>query len=52
MFNQKDGKYKDVLDCFRQLLLEEGLGSLYNGLVPQLLGIAPEKVHVIFNLLL
>lgn len=41
--SEKDGKYKDVLDCFRQLLLEEGLGSLYNGLVPQLLGIAPEK---------
>lgn len=39
----EDGKYKDVGDCFRKLLLEEGLGSLYNGLIPQLLGIAPEK---------
>lgn len=41
--SHKDGKYKDVLDCFRRLLSEEGLGSLYSGLVPQLLGIAPEK---------
>eukprot|EP00250_Pteridium_aquilinum_P015099 c22376_g2_i1 orf=196-1221(+) len=50
--SRKDGKYKDVLDCFRKVLLEEGLGSLYNGLVPQLLGIAPEKVYVVLILLL
>ncbi|KAI5070360.1 hypothetical protein GOP47_0014703 [Adiantum capillus-veneris] len=41
--SKNDRKYKNVVDCFRQLLLEEGLGSFYNGLVPQLLGIAPEK---------
>lgn len=42
----KDGEepqYKDELDCFTQLVLEEGPRSLYSGLVPQLLGIAPEK---------
>ncbi|KAG6557792.1 hypothetical protein Mapa_000559 [Marchantia paleacea] len=42
----KDGEephYKDELDCLRQVIAEEGLGALYSGLVPQLIGIAPEK---------
>jgi len=37
-------QYKDEIDCFKQLVTKEGPGSLYSGLVPQLLGIAPEKV--------
>lgn len=44
---QEDGdeeQYKDEWDCFRQLVTKEGIGSLYSGLVPQLIGIAPEKV--------
>lgn len=36
-------QYKDEIDCFRQLVTKEGPASLYSGLVPQLLGIAPEK---------
>ncbi|OAE35083.1 hypothetical protein AXG93_763s1170 [Marchantia polymorpha subsp. ruderalis] len=44
--NQKDGEkphYKDEVDCLRQVIAEGGLGALYSGLVPQLIGIAPEK---------
>lgn len=36
-------QYKDEIDCFKQLVTKEGPASLYSGLVPQLLGIAPEK---------
>nr|PNR28650.1 hypothetical protein PHYPA_029243 [Physcomitrium patens] len=36
-------QYKDEIDCFKQLVIKEGPASLYSGLVPQLLGIAPEK---------
>ena len=35
--------YKNELDCFMRMVKEEGVGSLYAGLVPQLVGIAPEK---------
>ena len=37
-------QYKDEIDCFKQLVVNEGPASLYSGLVPQLLGVAPEKV--------
>lgn len=40
----KEPQYKDEIDCFKQLVTKEGPASLYSGLVPQLLGIAPEKV--------
>lgn len=40
----KEPQYKDEIDCFKQLVAKEGPASLYSGLVPQLLGIAPEKV--------
>jgi hypothetical protein len=40
----EEPQYKDEIDCFRQLVTKEGPASLYSGLVPQLLGIAPEKV--------
>lgn len=36
--------YKDEIDCLKQLVVKEGPASLYSGLVPQLIGIAPEKV--------
>ncbi|KAG0563911.1 hypothetical protein KC19_8G068800 [Ceratodon purpureus] len=39
----KEPQYKDEIDCFKQLVTKEGPASLYSGLVPQLLGIAPEK---------
>ncbi|XP_038597791.1 calcium-binding mitochondrial carrier protein Aralar2 [Tachyglossus aculeatus] len=35
--------YKNSLDCFRKVLRYEGFFGLYRGLVPQLLGVAPEK---------
>ncbi|KAL2622110.1 hypothetical protein R1flu_002315 [Riccia fluitans] len=44
--SSKDGEkphYKDEMDCLRQVVSEEGIGSLYSGLIPQLIGIAPEK---------
>lgn len=35
--------YKNSLDCFRKVVKNEGLGGLYRGLGPQLVGVAPEK---------
>eukprot|EP00271_Cylindrocystis_brebissonii_P000317 TRINITY_DN10417_c0_g1_i1.p1 TRINITY_DN10417_c0_g1~~TRINITY_DN10417_c0_g1_i1.p1 ORF type:complete len:665 (+),score=106.30 TRINITY_DN10417_c0_g1_i1:188-2182(+) len=35
--------YKNEWDCATRLVKEEGVGSLYAGLGPQLLGVAPEK---------
>uniref|UniRef100_A0A6I8NDU3 Solute carrier family 25 member 13 n=1 Tax=Ornithorhynchus anatinus TaxID=9258 RepID=A0A6I8NDU3_ORNAN len=35
--------YKNSFDCFRKVLRYEGFFGLYRGLVPQLLGVAPEK---------
>uniref|UniRef100_UPI0037E91B1C electrogenic aspartate/glutamate antiporter SLC25A13, mitochondrial n=1 Tax=Semicossyphus pulcher TaxID=241346 RepID=UPI0037E91B1C len=35
--------YKNSLDCFRKVVRYEGFFGLYRGLVPQLLGVAPEK---------
>jgi hypothetical protein len=40
----EEPQYKDEIDCLKQLVVKEGPASLYSGLVPQLLGIAPEKV--------
>lgn len=38
-------QYKNEVDCFRQLVTREGPASLYDGLLAQLVGIAPEKVQ-------
>uniref|UniRef100_A0A915I026 EF-hand domain-containing protein n=1 Tax=Romanomermis culicivorax TaxID=13658 RepID=A0A915I026_ROMCU len=35
--------YKNSWDCFRKVIRHEGFVGLYRGLVPQLLGVAPEK---------
>uniref|UniRef100_A0A3P8YVM4 EF-hand domain-containing protein n=1 Tax=Esox lucius TaxID=8010 RepID=A0A3P8YVM4_ESOLU len=35
--------YKNSFDCFRKVVRYEGFFGLYRGLVPQLLGVAPEK---------
>eukprot|EP00897_Mesotaenium_endlicherianum_P002827 jgi/Mesen1/2572/ME000162S01698 len=35
--------FKNELDCAVRIIKEEGVGSLYTGLVPQLVGVAPEK---------
>ncbi|XP_067112440.1 electrogenic aspartate/glutamate antiporter SLC25A13, mitochondrial [Osmerus mordax] len=35
--------YKNSIDCFRKVVRYEGVFGLYRGLVPQLLGVAPEK---------
>ncbi|KAH9323998.1 hypothetical protein KI387_044455, partial [Taxus chinensis] len=43
MENGDEPKYKDEMDCFRKLMRNEGPASLYSGLIPQLIGIAPEK---------
>ena len=48
MQNQRvgaDGKrmYKNSIDCFKQLVAKEGVKGLYRGLLPQLVGVAPEK---------
>ncbi|OWZ24299.1 Tricarboxylate transporter [Phytophthora megakarya] len=34
-------KYKDTFDCFRQMLLHEGVGSFYSGVVPRLGRVIP-----------
>lgn len=35
--------YKHSWDCFRKVIRNEGIIGLYRGLVPQLVGVAPEK---------
>ncbi|KAI0233277.1 Calcium-binding mitochondrial carrier protein Aralar1 [Lamellibrachia satsuma] len=47
--NQRSGSYvgelmyKNSLDCFKKVVRYEGFFGLYRGLVPQLVGVAPEK---------
>lgn len=49
MQNQRGGKnvgtvlYKNSLDCFRKVVKNEGAKGLYSGVLPQLVGVAPEK---------
>jgi len=49
MQNQRKGEfageimYRNSFDCFKKVLRHEGIGGLYRGLVPQLMGVAPEK---------
>jgi len=49
MQNQRTGSdigelmYRNSFDCFKKVVRHEGLTGLYRGLVPQLLGVAPEK---------
>ncbi|KAJ3205335.1 mitochondrial aspartate-glutamate transporter agc1, partial [Dinochytrium kinnereticum] len=35
--------YKNSFDCFKKVIRNEGVKGLYSGLLPQLLGVAPEK---------
>ncbi|KAI3634958.1 hypothetical protein MIR68_007339 [Amoeboaphelidium protococcarum] len=35
--------YKNSLDCFKKVIRNEGFVGLYSGLLPQLVGVAPEK---------
>ncbi len=35
--------YKNSWDCFKKVIRNEGFSGLYRGLVPQLVGVAPEK---------
>jgi len=46
--NQKIGPngerlYRGAFDCFRKMIAHEGIRGLYRGLVPNLLGVTPEK---------
>lgn len=49
MQNQRTGSfigelmYRNSWDCFKKVIRHEGVFGLYRGLVPQLLGVAPEK---------
>ncbi|CAH1175666.1 unnamed protein product [Phaedon cochleariae] len=49
MQNQRAGSfigelmYRNSFDCFKKVVRHEGVFGLYRGLVPQLLGVAPEK---------
>lgn len=49
MQNQRSGPmvgelaYRNSMDCFKKVIRHEGFAGLYRGLVPQLLGVAPEK---------
>lgn len=49
MQNQRTGSfigevmYRNSFDCFKKVIRHEGLFGLYRGLVPQLIGVAPEK---------
>lgn len=35
--------YSSYLDCFKKLLKNEGILGIYSGLLPQIIGVAPEK---------
>merc|ERR1712117_446213 len=35
--------YRNSFDCFKKVVRHEGFTGLYRGLVPQLMGVAPEK---------
>ena len=35
--------YKNSLDCFKKVIKNEGPMGLYRGLLPQLVGVSPEK---------
>ncbi|KAI2473825.1 mitochondrial carrier [Annulohypoxylon bovei var. microspora] len=35
--------YKNSVDCFRKVIANEGARGLYSGVLPQLVGVAPEK---------
>lgn len=49
MQNQRTGSfvgevaYRNSIDCFKKVVRHEGVLGLYRGLVPQLIGVAPEK---------
>ncbi|XP_037081771.1 calcium-binding mitochondrial carrier protein Aralar1-like isoform X2 [Pollicipes pollicipes] len=49
MQNQRTGSfigelmYKNSFDCFKKVVRFEGVLGLYRGLIPQLVGVAPEK---------
>lgn len=49
MQNQRTGSfigevaYRNSWDCFKKVVRHEGIFGLYRGLVPQLIGVAPEK---------
>ncbi|KAJ3145831.1 mitochondrial aspartate-glutamate transporter agc1 [Geranomyces variabilis] len=38
-----DALYKNSVDCFKKVIRNEGVPGLYSGLLPQLVGVAPEK---------
>ncbi len=35
--------YNGAIDCFKQIIRNEGVRGLYRGIAPQLMGVAPEK---------
>ena len=48
MQNQRSGRvgqvlYKNSIDCARKVIQNEGFKGLYSGVLPQLVGVAPEK---------
>lgn len=49
MQNQRSGSfvgeiaYRNSYDCFKKVIRHEGVFGLYRGLMPQLIGVAPEK---------
>lgn len=48
MQNQRSGRvgerlYNNSIDCFRKVVRNEGFKGLYSGVLPQLVGVAPEK---------
>ena len=48
MQNQRAGRvgqtlYKNSIDCFQKVIRNEGFKGLYSGVLPQLVGVAPEK---------
>jgi solute carrier family 25 aspartate/glutamate transporter 12/13 len=41
--SESEKLYKNSWDCFKKVITQEGVRALYRGLIPQLIGVAPEK---------
>jgi len=43
LIGSKDRLYNNSFDCFRKVFKAEGVAGLYRGVIPQMIGVSPEK---------
>ena len=46
MQGTRAAKYKNTLDCFKQIMLQDGVGGFYKGLIPRMGRVVPGQVSV------